>query len=344
MPIINPKYDVAVSFLSSDEAIGAALHQRLSESLEVFFYTERQKELAGTDGMVSMRAPFLEDSRVVVVLHRELWGKTKWTRIEETAIKERCFNDGWEGLFFITLDRKSVLPKWLPPMLVRFSYEDYGLEQAVGAIKTRVQQAGGIIEPLTPLKRAEQLELESSNRADQQRMSSSEGIASLEEKVTELFAEVERHCAEISEHHNWGIRAGSHPGNQRTGEERSCVLTDDRVSLILSWEPPSGNSLKGCSLKVCEYAQKMLLPGDRMPTYFIPPKILRQREFIPALSLAREYGWSEGKRGERFSSSSGLAETCVNQLLDLIGRFDRGEVKRPEWQSYSNPPARRLRR
>ncbi len=339
MALTNPTYDVAISFLSSDEAIGAALYKRLSEGLNVFFYTERQKELAGTDGMESMRAPFLHDSRVVVVLHRELWGGTKWTRIEETAIKERCFNDGWDGLFFVSLDKKSVLPKWLPPMLVRFGYEDYGIEQAVGAIKARVQQAGGKIEPLTPLKRAEQLELESSYRADQQRLSSSEGTATLEEVVTELFAEVERHCAEVSECHDLGIRAGSHPRDRITGQ-RSCVLTDDRVSLILGWQPPRGNPSKDRSLKVSEYAQRMLLPGDPFPTHSFPPKELRQRTFVPALSLARECGWSEGKKDESFLSSSELATECVNQFLDLIDRFDRGKVKRPELQSYRNLQAR----
>jgi hypothetical protein len=38
MPIENPKYDVAISFLSRDEAIAAAIHQKLSEGLKVFFY------------------------------------------------------------------------------------------------------------------------------------------------------------------------------------------------------------------------------------------------------------------------------------------------------------------
>jgi hypothetical protein len=30
---------------------------------------------------------FGEESRVVAILYREQWGQTKWTRIEETAIK-----------------------------------------------------------------------------------------------------------------------------------------------------------------------------------------------------------------------------------------------------------------
>lgn len=344
MASCDPKYDVAISFLSNDEVIASALYERLSQGLEVFFYTERQKELAGTDGMESMRTPFLNDSRVVVVLYREPWGKTKWTRIEATAIEERCFNNGWDGLFFITLDKKSVYPTWLPPFLVRFNYEDYGLEKAVGAIMARVQESGGTITPLTPLRRAKLLEQESKYRADKQHMNSAEGTVHLEEKVTELFSEVERHCAEVNENHNFGIRAGSYQRDRFTGGERSCVLTDDRVSLILRWDQPNRDSLKDCSLKVFEYAQRMIVPGDPRPSFFIEPTILRQRAFTPALSLASEYGWSEGEKAEHFLSSSELAIKCVNQFLDLIGRYNRGEVKRPERGEFRMPKTHRFPR
>ena len=109
----GPRYDVAISFRSSDETTGAALRDRLSDGLNVFFYPRNQEELAGTDGLESMRAPFLDDARVVVVLYREPWGKTPWTRVEETAIKDGCLDHGWDRLFFIALDGASELPKWL---------------------------------------------------------------------------------------------------------------------------------------------------------------------------------------------------------------------------------------
>jgi hypothetical protein len=76
MPIENPKYEVAISFLAQDGQVAAALNQKLSEGLEVFFFPRKQEELAGTDGLESMRAPFFNDSRVMVVLYRERWGKT----------------------------------------------------------------------------------------------------------------------------------------------------------------------------------------------------------------------------------------------------------------------------
>lgn len=41
-------------------------------------------------------------------------------------------------LFFIVLDLMTLLPKWLPEYHVRYNWEDFGVEQAVGAIKLRV--------------------------------------------------------------------------------------------------------------------------------------------------------------------------------------------------------------
>jgi hypothetical protein len=43
---------------------------------------------------------------------------------------------------------------------VRFNYADFSLEQAVGAIKARVQERGGEIKPLTPTRKAELLRAE----------------------------------------------------------------------------------------------------------------------------------------------------------------------------------------
>ena len=154
MPKSEPRYDVAISFLSQDEQVGAAFRDRLSEGLKVFFYPRNQEQLAGTDGLETMRTPFLSGSRVVVVLYREPWGKTPWTGVEQTAIQEGCLNHGWQRLFFVVLDKKSTIPLWLPQTHVRFNYADFGLEQAIGAIKARVQECGGSIEPMTALKRA----------------------------------------------------------------------------------------------------------------------------------------------------------------------------------------------
>jgi hypothetical protein len=168
----DPKFDVAISFLVKDEQIAAALCHELSQSLRVFFFPHKQEDLAGSDGMESMRKPFLDDSRVMVVLYREQWGKTRWTAIEETAIKDACFNGDWKRLFFISLDRNTPIPKWLPEYHVRYNWEEFGLNQVVGAIKARVLDNGGRPSSITPGKRAELLKAEDEYRLDKALMSS----------------------------------------------------------------------------------------------------------------------------------------------------------------------------
>jgi hypothetical protein len=94
-----------------DLSLAQALYDKLSEGLEVFFFPRRQEELAGTDGLESMREPFLHECRIRLVLYREKWGNTPWTRVEATAIKEACLDQGWDGLFFFMIDSSSAPPE-----------------------------------------------------------------------------------------------------------------------------------------------------------------------------------------------------------------------------------------
>jgi hypothetical protein len=44
------KYDIAFSFLSQDETAAQQINDALQDRYQTFLYSERQKELAGTDG------------------------------------------------------------------------------------------------------------------------------------------------------------------------------------------------------------------------------------------------------------------------------------------------------
>jgi hypothetical protein len=198
-PVTGPTYDVAISFLFHDLRTAQALHDELATSgLKVFFFPRRQEELAGTSGMESMRAPFL-GARVNVVLFRNPWGDTPWTRIEDAAISERCFKGGWSTLMFVQLDKTSVLPGWLPPTHVRFSYDDYGLTQLIGAIKLRVQEHGGAIKRVDALGKAEAVKREADYFADRDRlMRDATWIAELRRSISDAMAELVRLASEIN--------------------------------------------------------------------------------------------------------------------------------------------------
>ncbi len=323
MSIDNPSYDVALSFLSKDEVIAHAFHQRLAEGLQVFFFPRNQDELAGTDGLESMRKPFFEDSRVMVVLYRDGWGSTPWTRVEETAIKDACLEHGWERLCFVVLDRSSKPPKWLPTTHVRFNYEEYGLEQAVGVIKARVQERGGQNKRLTPLRRAQLLDAEEAFRADKARMNTQEGLNSILKSIDELFQEIEKHCKDLNENGRSEIRCAV---NFRRGQNyQACTLTDGQVSLNIFWRQKYVNSLDGTALQIREYSGNLIIPPGHVRIK--DPDVIQLKEYSPDLSFAREYGWTQ-KGAPQFVSSNVLAEKCVLQFLDLMARDVRGEIKR----------------
>jgi hypothetical protein len=327
MPINNPKYDVALSFLSSDQSIAAALHRQLSESLKVFFFARSQEELAGTDGLESMREPFLSESRVMVVLYRDRWGQTPWTRVEETAIKDACFAHGWRRLLFLVMDTSSSLPTWLPETHVRFNYSEYGSEQAVGAIKARVQENGGTCEPLTAAKRAEIFRIDEVYRRDKALMNTAQGLSRILDEVAKLFSLIDTRCADISGDGHLKLRCGVdfRPGNAF----QQCIATNDVVSLAIIWQQQYSNILDNSFLAVRQFNAALPLPAESAGRVFLfPPQRVSETKYVPELSLARDFGWKK-EGGEQFLPSTDLAEQCLITLLNLIDRRASGKLKPP---------------
>ena len=79
----------------------------------MFFYPHNQEDLIGTNGLESMRAPFLS-AQVNVVLYRERYGKTPWTGAELAAIQDSCLKTGFRSLLFVQVEKKDGTPNWLP--------------------------------------------------------------------------------------------------------------------------------------------------------------------------------------------------------------------------------------
>jgi hypothetical protein len=328
MPLDDPQYDVAISFLAKDEAIAEAFYRGLSETLSVFYYPKNQEDLAATDGMETMRKPFLEDSRVMVVLYRDQWGKTRWTAIEETAIKEACFNGGWKRLFFVALDKGSILPKWLPEYYVRYNFEEFGLDQAIGIIKSRVLENGGTLSPITPLKKAELLRIDEEYRYDKSRMDSPEGLAEILEKVKELFSEIHAACIEITGHSLQSITCEIN--FQDRAIDQALFLINGHVSMTVVWHQLHFGRLERSGLFVREFNGRLLLPSELGQFMQLrPPDKVGEIEYAPELSRSREYGWKRKKNLEGFLSSKELARKCVLQFLELIEKMASGKIRRP---------------
>jgi hypothetical protein len=88
------KYEVAFSFLQKDEQTAYQINDFIQDRIEIFIYSKKQEELVGTAGEKNFNNVFYRECRIVVLLYRNGWGATPWTRIEETAIRNRAFDSG----------------------------------------------------------------------------------------------------------------------------------------------------------------------------------------------------------------------------------------------------------
>jgi hypothetical protein len=306
------KYDVAISFMYADQNLAADVHQQLTAAgLEVFIFSKEQEVLAGADGLVEFRKVFFAESRLVVVLYREGWGATPWTRIEETAIKDKCLDNGWEGLLFVTLNDGDTPPIWLPKTHLRMNFPTYGLEQTVGAIKVRVQELGGVFRKLDAIAVARLEEKEGQFQLRRRQfLDSHEGVQTLAVEVARLFEEVERISTQVKESTTWKFEIGKN--------DRVCVLTGTGVSVRLEWELQSANRSENAVLRVTEYKGGITLPNQRNAFYIAQPQKLRTYKLQPDIS--RQMTWHWNKQGTRpvLITSHGVADEIVQNFIKLM--------------------------
>ena len=135
------EFDVAFSFHSRDEGLATQLNDLVQDRFKTFLYSEQQKILAGTDGEKTFNAVFGKKARCVVVFCRAEWGETPFTRIEQTAIRNRAFNEGYDFTLFIPTD--NTVPPWLPKTQLYYGLERFGLQGAAAVIEQRIQVLGG---------------------------------------------------------------------------------------------------------------------------------------------------------------------------------------------------------
>lgn len=323
----EPIYDVAVSFLYEDLALAQGLYDELSKELKVFFFPRNQEELAGSDGLESMREPFRSQSRLNVVLYRQKWGKTPWTGVEEVAIKESCLATSFRSIFFFVIEPTSEIPTWLPETHVRFNFADFTLDQAIGAIKARVQERGGHFKPMTPARKVALLQVEDEYQRDRRQISSQDGMQNIQQNVELLFAEIGSQLEDVNADGHLHIE---HQIKVRSWDmEQYCLLGTQRLGMSILWFQRYSNMLDDAGLIVRELNENAIIPPGHMRLQ--QPDILREERYLPDISRVRTYVWRPAKGKEEMITSKDLATKLILQFLDLVERDRAGKVKRKGW-------------
>jgi hypothetical protein len=266
-----------------------------------------------------MRAPFLE-ARVVVVLFRTPWGETPWTRVEQTAITDRGLQDGWDGILFVTLDSTSPIPKWVPNTRIRFNMETYGIEQAVGAIKFRVEQMGGEISKPSPMALAKRVKEERDLKQDQERLFRDQKWIeeNVKPSVENLLKSLQDQAQNITDETDLRFEYGYEPYYAGF----IGVIRYGRVSLRIAWPQLYLNVVDDVKLEIAEYNGRIHLQRERM-MYVREPSVMTKRNYRPALNLGRELRWINEKKPGQLLSSEEVGREIIEQLLSLADRLNK---------------------
>jgi hypothetical protein len=152
------KYDIAFSFVKEDEGRATQINDLIQDRYRTFLYSKAQEQLAGTDGEKTFNAVFGKEARIVAVLFRPEWGNTAWTRIEETAIRNRAYSQGYNFATFIVTVPRTPIPDWLPVTSIWYDLERFGSAGAAAVLENRVRECGGVAVQETLADRAARLE------------------------------------------------------------------------------------------------------------------------------------------------------------------------------------------
>jgi hypothetical protein len=305
--------------------------------LNVFFYPHKQEDLIGSNGLESMRAPFL-GARVSVILFRDRYGKMPWTGVELAAIQDSCLKTGFRSLVFVQLDKREQIPGWLPSTHIRCVLGDFTVDQLVGAIKNRVQENGGTIRRPDARSEAFRIQQEAEYLTDRQDMLRGaqwvEGT--VKPTVNWTFDHVIELVKETAAETGMLIEAGRATGH--------VIITDGRISMVAGWKQEIfGNVEQDAYFYIREFSGPISVPGQLL-AYPHPPKLLREHKLTADLTLAREPCWKRSGSKEQIAAN-GLPDHVMMTLLDLLSpdkpRQGRDAVPLSNWahsNSTSLPP------
>lgn len=301
------KYDVAFSFLVQDESLATELNDLLEGRFRTFLYSKKQEVIAGTDGEKTFGEVFGGTARLVVVLHRAGWGDTSWTRIEETAIRNRAYDHGYDFVKFIPLDEPPTVPKWLPRTQLWIGLNRWGLTGAASVIEARVQELGG--EPAQEsvsdkaARVARSLKFAEHRRAF---LESEKGVQASNEAFDRLKEETESAIVKVSEE-------TSVFGFSLIAAHRQFAILGRGPALLVYWRYHFANSLEGSKLEATLWEGHPPWPGIM---HIDQPKKLGTQNFHFDLTPSEDFLWTSAGRDQRHFTNADLAQFLLGYCIE----------------------------
>ena len=302
------KYDVAFSFLKEDENLAQEINDALKDKTETFLYSKRQNKVAGTDGEETFNKVFGQEARVVIVLYRKGWGNTPWTRIEETAIKNRALVEGYEFTLFIPLDEPPLVPNYLPKTYIWFGIHKYGINVAISVIESKIQSEGGKIKIETPEDIAKRIkEAEQFDNKRKTFLNSVNGVRAFELEVKRLYGLLKTK-KEFIEKELRDFPIGFEEKN------KNCFVNSYDYSIKFYWTISFNNSLEDSELYFSLQSQNL---------YSNPPTIINKYIFNFDIVYPDQKVWILISDRNKYFTSEELVNFSYDILLKRIEKENK---------------------
>ena len=301
-------YDVAISFVAKDEALAALLADQFEGRLRIFLYSRKQEQLAGTDGEKRFNDVFSKQSRLVVVLYRAGWGETPWTRIEETAIRNRAFEVGYGFVLFIPLDEQPSVPQWLPRNQLWIGLARWGVTGAASVIDARFQELGGTPETETLEHRTARLEkVVNFAKFREKYLSSSLGV----QKATAAFESV---ASQFVQRLPSLQTSAPSLGISIKQKQHNLVLLSNSLAMSVIWHCSYSNSLLESELEVSLWRGHPPFPGI---SHYQQQNSLATEILLPDVLPSEDACWTiRGVREKQPLLPDAAAEYILNWWLE----------------------------
>lgn len=299
------EFQVAFSFLKEDEIVANAVNDLIQDRVKTFIYSKKQEGLVGFDGEEKFNEVFNKKSKLVVILFRQNWGQSPWTRIEMTAIKNRAFDNGYDFTIFVPLD-KSQLPPWVPKTTIWYDFDRWGAKGLATVIESKLVVAGETLKkPESAIDFATRKKRELELRKEiEDYLKSADAYKDANNEFAKIVDKVNEHAKKLNE---LGLSNG-HSG--QVGRE--ITIKAQHYFLTFHWGLAYANSLANSYLQVI--ISRKGNDWDERPFIRIESK-----EYYFSMNEIKRVGWSEKKEGE-FYESDMLADTWTKELIKLLDR------------------------
>ncbi|MBN1186890.1 MAG: hypothetical protein JXB49_31730 [Bacteroidales bacterium] len=298
------EFEVAFSFLDQDLLIAHEINDLVVDRFSTFIYSEREKELVGPEGDVKFSNVFAKEARIVVVLYRDGWGKSVWTRIEENSIKNRGRDNGYSFLLLVMLDSDSKKPEWLEYTYIWDNYNKSGSKGVANVIEYKVNEKGGNVRPETYKDKSERLKRKREAEANRESyLKSHDSKNDANSEVIKIFQQIKENKSSLEDPKTSFYFAQSEQPGKMYG-------FGNKYWLYFTWKENQFDHLDSIlSISIVEMASDDF--GGRIVNDIL------KCDYKFDKRISGEIGWSEIEEGT-FCTTETLIDYWLKQLIECF--------------------------